>query len=450
MDMRAVRLAAGLVVLGLVASVADAEAVPSFTRQTGLTCNQCHVSFGGPVPNFTFTGKKFRINGYRLPYIAEKIEAGEPGVQDGNRMTMPLAPYISFRYQSVFAAQSKAPGADEPGKLTSNPTSRLAIFPAGAVSDNIGLWVELYLTTDGTIGDEWGLGLFSFDEFDLRYVRDLDNSLLGIGINNQSINEIAGFGPWPVGITSYLGRGNFRGWSHPNRANLFAYGWFADRFLATVMAGTGEDNLLWDRRFYSGMLAWAPFNTDAREIWLMVAGQFGNDGIPIVSNNVPAANRRTWQYNDAIQGISATRAEPAAYLSTDIGDYVRTQGELRYGFVDQGMHSLESMLRVVVAREEYEDQAKMDHNAVAGALRYVYNRTWGFDAVVNKDLTYRFTDTAGTVYDVNTALGYTGYLTYRPAMNFMIILSSGNSQRRHLASPVDTGWNWSLSMDLLF
>src|SRR5687768_1919509 len=38
----------------------SASAVPSFTRQTGLTCNQCHITFSN-VPDFTFTGKKFRL-----------------------------------------------------------------------------------------------------------------------------------------------------------------------------------------------------------------------------------------------------------------------------------------------------------------------------------------------------------------------------------------------------
>jgi hypothetical protein len=448
--MRAVRLAAGLAALAMLAAATSAEAVPSFTRQTGLTCNQCHVSYGGPVPNFTFTGKKFRINGYRLPYIAEKIEAGEPGANDGSRMTLPLAPYLSLRYQSVFMSQSKAPGAEEAGPLSSNPTSRLAIYPAGAISDNIGLWVELYLTTDGSATGEWGLGLFSFDEYDLRFVKTLDNSVLGMGINNQSINEIAGFGPWPVGITSYLGYGNFRGWSHPNRANLFAYGWFNDQILATVMASTGEDNLDWDRRNYSGMLAFAPFNSDAREVWLMVAGQFGNDGIPIVSSASPTPNR-TWRYNDAITGISATRGEEGvAYVSTELGDYRRIQSELRYGFVDRGPHSIETALRFVTAREEYEDQAQMEHDAIAGALRYVLNRTYGLDFVVQRDLNYKFTDMNNNTYDIDTKLGYTTYLTYRPAMNFMFVASAGNSQRRFLTTDAATGWNWSLSVDFLF
>src|SRR5213075_947244 len=132
--MRRLTAALGLVALGvLTLAPRNAEAVPSFVRQTGMTCAQCHVSFGGPVPNFTFTGKKFRMNGYRMPFVAEKLESGEPGTASGHRLAIPLIPYLSFCYQSVFASQSKAPATrnaagggiteQKAGPIVSNPTS---------------------------------------------------------------------------------------------------------------------------------------------------------------------------------------------------------------------------------------------------------------------------------------------------------------------------------------
>jgi hypothetical protein len=102
------------VLFGLtVAWAGSAAAVPSFTRQTGMSCNQCHITFGAPVPNFTFTGKLFRMNGYRIPFVAEKIEAGKEGALNGKRMALAIWPYLSLRYQSEIAAQSRAPGATE-------------------------------------------------------------------------------------------------------------------------------------------------------------------------------------------------------------------------------------------------------------------------------------------------------------------------------------------------
>jgi hypothetical protein len=54
---------AAVALVATVALVADASAMPAFTRQTGLTCNQCHVTVSG-TPDFTFTGTKFRLTGY--------------------------------------------------------------------------------------------------------------------------------------------------------------------------------------------------------------------------------------------------------------------------------------------------------------------------------------------------------------------------------------------------
>ena len=167
---RTLTVLAVLVAFGAVtvsAASNESNAVPSFTRQTGMTCAQCHVMFGAPVPNFTFTGKKFRINGYRVPFVTERIEAGEEGALSGKRLSVSLFPYLSLRYQSVFAAQAKAPGAAEAGPITSNPTSRLAIFTGGPVADYFGLWTEMYLTPDGSPSGEWTLGLFSLDEVKL-------------------------------------------------------------------------------------------------------------------------------------------------------------------------------------------------------------------------------------------------------------------------------------------
>jgi len=56
----------------------NAEAVPSFSRQTGAACSQCHTqSFG---PNLTPFGRDFKLGGYtlgnnsKLPPISAMVE----------------------------------------------------------------------------------------------------------------------------------------------------------------------------------------------------------------------------------------------------------------------------------------------------------------------------------------------------------------------------------------
>ena len=455
--MRKFLVAATLAGAALVTAT-DASAVPSFSRQTGMTCMQCHVSFGAPVPNFTYTGKKFRMNGYRMPYVADKIEAGEPGVSNGKRLAIPLIPYMSFRYQTQFASQSKAPGATEASAISSNPTNRLSFFPGGAVGDNLGLWVEIYLTPDGSATREWSLGLMSFDEFDLRMVKITDKNTLGMSFTNQSIREVSGFGPWPT-ITSNLTRGGVNGWSHPNRGNFFAYGYWGDRLLTVLGASPGEDNLDWRRRNFQAQAAYAIHNADEQELWLNVMTQFGNDAIPILTNTTPTA-ARTWAYSDIVTGIAKTRstvlADQKAYQASDLGDFSRIESEVRYGFIDRGPHSVETALRYVIAREQYSDNSEASQNNVGGAIRYMFDRTYGFDVLASQNLDFTLTNPAGNTYDIDTGMSIAGYLKYQPAMNFILMLQVGNSTRGTLNGPgltstdVAKGWNWSLGADFLF
>ena len=52
-----------LVSLVVMASLCpDAQAVPSFARQTGLTCNVCHSN----PPELTAFGRKFKLEAYTL------------------------------------------------------------------------------------------------------------------------------------------------------------------------------------------------------------------------------------------------------------------------------------------------------------------------------------------------------------------------------------------------
>jgi hypothetical protein len=442
-------MAFGLTAVGALALASSAHAVPSFTRQTGMTCAQCHVMFGAPVPNFTFTGKKFRMNGYRIPFVTDRIEAGQEGALGGKRLSMSLFPYLSLRYQSVFASKTKAPGAAEAGPIVSNPTSRLALFTGGPIADNFGLWTELYLTPDGSPSREWTFGVFSFDEFDLRFTKVVNNNIFGLAFNNQGISEVSGFGPWPVSIPQEHNRGGFAGWSHPNRGNLLAYAWLNDRLLISAGASPGQNNLDWNRLGYLGQVAYAVFNSDQRELWLNLTVKAGNDDIPLITATSPS-NTRTWNYTSTVTGIDATRTVPGPYLSTDLGKTSRITAEARYGFIDRGPHSLEFMGRMNVNRDTYVDQAAAKRNDVGGAVRYVYNRTWGVDFGAWKPTTYEFTDESGTTYDIDSKVSYSSAFAYHPAMNIIMSLAVSNSQAQSLTAAAVTGWSWSLGIDFLF
>jgi len=441
--MRRLVVALGIVAMGaMTLAPAKAEAVPSFVRQTGMTCAQCHVLFGAPVPNFTFTGKKFRMNGYRVPFVTERIEAGQEGALGGKRLNISLFPYISLRYQSVFAAQAKQPGAAAAGPITSNPTSRLAIFTGGPVGDYFGLWTEMYLTPDGSATNEWSLGLFSFDEYDLRFTKMKNNNVFGLAFNNQGIAEVSGFGPWSPG-GSQLNRGGVNGWSHPNRGNFLAYAWLNDKLLITGGATPGENNLDWKKSSYLGQVAYAIFNSDAKEAWLNVMFKAGNDAIPLATNSVPLTTGvRGWNYTAGV--INVPTFVNAAGVS-QLGDYTRLTAEARYAFIDHGPHSMEVGAAFNTNTDNYLTGDKLKQNSVFGRVRYVNNRTYGLDLTVGKQVTYEYNGV-----EIPNKMSFNSYFTFQPAMNMILALSYGNTQTLQLNTPALTGWNWSVNVDYLF
>jgi hypothetical protein len=317
------------------------------------------------------------------------------------------------------------------------------------VADYFGLWTEMYLTPDGSPSGEWTLGLFSLDEFDLRFVKMSGNNTFGLAFNNQGITEVSGFGPWPVSIPQELNRGGFAGWSHPNRGNLLAYAWLNDRLLISGGASPGQNNLDWERLKYLGQVAYALKNSDENELWATFSFSAGNDDIPIITNTFPAANR-TWTYRSGVGGIDSTRATPGPYLSTDVHRASRMMGDLRYSFIDRGPHSMEIMGRVSLNKDEFLDNASVERNDVGGSIRYVYNRTYGLDLGVWQPITYDFTDETGTTYSIDQKLAYAGYLSFQPAMNMILSLAYSRSQTVRIDTDAITGWNWSLGIDFLF
>lgn len=440
-------VAFAIVAVGALTLVASAHAVPSFTRQTGMTCAQCHVMFGAPVPNFTFTGKKFRMNGYRIPFVTERIEAGQEGALGGKRLNMALFPYLSLRYQSVFATQAKAPGAAAAGPISSNPTSRLALFTGGPVGDYFGLWTELYLTPDGARDGDWTLGLFSFDEYDLRFTKMKNNNVFGVAFNNQGIAEVSGFGPWSPG-GSQLNRGGLNGWSHPNRGNFLAYAWLNDKLLVTGGASPGDNNLNWRKTSYLGQVAYAIFNSDAREAWLNVMVKGGNDAIPLATNTAVGANTRQWNYTAGVAGVP-TYMGGTNGIVPQIADYSRITSELRYGFIDRGPHSLEMGAAFNMNTDNYLNGDKLKQNSAFARVRYVHNRTYGADITVGKNLTYDHT-VAGVTSKIDDKMSYNTYFTFQPAMNMIIALQYGNTQALSTTAAALTGWNWGVNVDFLF
>jgi hypothetical protein len=462
-------VAAVVALVATVGLVSNANAVPSFVKMTGLTCNQCHIYYGGP--DFTYTGKKFRLNGYRTPYVAEKIEAGEEGALNGKRLALGLISPLSFRIGSTLLAQSK-PASQVVGgvtvptsasSVTNQPFTNWAMFYVGGIGDHIGFWNETYFREGNTAASST-YRVMGMDEWDLKFVFNpgYDN-IVGFATTSQNHNYLAGFGPSTSGAAGYNlnNNGTGRG-SHAPYGNIAAYALIKDRFLVIAGVQGGEDNYSLSGANYLGSLGIAIMNSDYNSLWLHVSMKAGNDAVPLVSSMGLTADVSGFTYSDAFNGVSATRGNTAAtrvaYRAADVGDILRSVYEVEYSFVDRGKHSWWSSVGIAYNKETYADGASYKSMGWGFNIHYMYDRTWGVVYGKNKYMTNEFTDKNGVAHDISSAPlnPFSGTFQYRPAQNFTVnlgwgFMSGGGSNRLDDTRVYNKdGWNWSLAFNFLF
>jgi len=219
-------------------------AVPSFARQTGMTCAACHTVF----PELTPFGREFKLNGYVLDNIKQVT-----GIDINSRQTLSLnqLPPISLMLQ-VSYTHTSAPLPDSAisGALAKDGDllfpQQLSLFYAGKIADGLGAFIQV--TYDGAADH------FGFDNTDIRYAHHLafggpnDNShelILGVTLNNNpTVQDVWNTTPaWgfpysassvsPTPITSAKidsGAGAFG----QSVGGLGVYAWFDDHFYAEI------------------------------------------------------------------------------------------------------------------------------------------------------------------------------------------------------------------------
>ena len=170
----------GLAALLLFASTA-AQAVPSYARQTGAACADCHAGAYGPA--LTPYGMRFKLNGYTDT--------------DGNGGKIPLA-------AQLIATRSMPARGESTTRLT-----EADLYLAGRLTDQIGGYVKVENSNTGNNTFRTRL-----NNIDLRFVaRDLKlgdrEATLGVSVNNNpgfqdpigALPGAAGIGPPSVSGT---------------------------------------------------------------------------------------------------------------------------------------------------------------------------------------------------------------------------------------------------------
>jgi hypothetical protein len=160
----------------LVTVPGSALAVPSFARQTGYTCSQCHTT----PPQLTQEGRDFKLNGYTLkqaPSITAPARDNSAGLD--LLTNLPLSGWFAT---SLTATNSPQPGTQN---ASVEFPQALSLFLAGAWSTHVGSFLQI---TYDAQSDH-----FHMDNTDIRYANHsilFDKDLhYGVTLNNNPTVE---------------------------------------------------------------------------------------------------------------------------------------------------------------------------------------------------------------------------------------------------------------------
>jgi hypothetical protein len=175
----AIRSFCACLLIGIVLLPINAQAVPSYARQTGMPCSGCHTT----PPELTPFGRDFKINGYTLTGM-KQIESPGKGTQAGLKISE--VPPLSAMLITSFTRTAK----NQPN-TQNNDTSfpqELSLFFAGEITPHIGSFMQITYAQENDN--------FSLDNTDIRYADHTSiagkDTIYGVTLNNSPTVE----DPW--------------------------------------------------------------------------------------------------------------------------------------------------------------------------------------------------------------------------------------------------------------
>jgi len=175
---RGLSLVGGFVAfLFLVLGSGTAEAIPSFARQTGLSCSACHTVF----PELTSFGRQFKLNGYtmtNIKTIVQKESVSKNKEKSRDILKLLHISSLSLAFNTGFTHLAKS----IPGTQNNNvefPQS-ISLYYGGAITPHMGSFIQLSMEDDE--------GTFGIDMLDIRYANTTSLSkiplLYGLTLDN--------------------------------------------------------------------------------------------------------------------------------------------------------------------------------------------------------------------------------------------------------------------------
>jgi hypothetical protein len=203
-----------------------AAAVPAFSEQTGLACQNCHV--GGFGPQLTPYGRTFKLHGYTQ--------------RSGSSFTLPLS---AMAVASYLNTQKDQPPPHDFASNNNVAIDQISLFLAGGLGSHFGAFIQS--TYDGVAH------AFHWDNMDVRAttsfnIKDAD-ILVGASLNNSPTVE----DPWNT----------LPAWGFPYTASSLA----PSPGVAPILSGALAQTSL-------GVTAYAWINSE----YYLAAGAYGSPG----------------------------------------------------------------------------------------------------------------------------------------------------------------------------
>ncbi len=448
----------------------DSQAMPTFARQTGMSCNSCHIGYS-PTPNFTRTGRLFAMRGYVRPEVREKLLVEGNTVEDmpkygGDYLALNWNNYFSGRFVSTFA-QGGTSSAGVTMDTTSRPLSRFAMFYTGPVTDWLGLWTEigylgnnsLYSVTTGQAGPT-GLNTFAYDEYRLSTGIDLGpGTFIGASLGNELANVVSQWN-FPAGLpdqwNNKSGVGRFKEFM-----SLGVHGLFNDRYWAQVGFVTGDNDLNWSNgsNLYTA-LAYNVINKTRNDLWVVLETYSGTNlqsQMTSRKDSYICPGTCPTGVSDATMSITSNRGNgnilgaPVVVLK----DFKSYKLRFEHAVADLGSHSWTASAVYNSMRENLVGGGSIERDVYGGLVRYYYNRTYGFQAQWQKDLKYDFTNAAGLKRGTYTKPTMSVTALWAPAMNVSVYVAyTPRVQNRVFADQenryLGAGKSYNLAMEYSF
>jgi hypothetical protein len=405
-----------LIVLGL--AITPSRAVPSFARQTGMTCAACHTVF----PELTPFGREFKLNGYVLDNIKQVT-----GIDVENSQTLAInsLPPLSVMLQVSYTHTAKAlPDGALPGALAKDGEvlfpDQVSLFYAGKIANELGAFMQL--TYDGA-ADHFGL-----DNTDIRYAHHLSfggsdandhHLIVGLTLNNNpTVQDVwnttpawgfpfAGSSVAPGQITS----AQIDGRLGQSVAGLGVYTWFDDHFYAEITGYTAAipgGNHPLDSTQGNVAHGLSPYWRLAYEQrWDRHSLSVGTYGMEtkIHPGNGTALQGPTDQFKDIAADVQY-QFIGEDHLVTALATYIHESQTLDASVIDLFAAHADNNLKTLKLTGEYSYRRK-----IGGSLGY-FNTTGSTDMTL-----YAAAPVVGSANNSPNTNGYIAELNYLPWLN---------------------------------